>query len=57
MSYEVEIVEKKDPLIHLEAIKTSIKDLFKDLLDETKIFKYKITLKFELKKYQPRGRD
>ena len=40
MSYKVEIVEKKDPLIQLEASKTSIKDLFKDLLDETKGFKY-----------------
>ena len=55
MSYKVEIVEKKDPLIQLEASKTSIKDLFKDLLDETKGFKYQITLKVELKKYKPEG--
>ena len=55
MSYKVEIVEKKDPLIQLEASKTSIKDLFKDLLDETKGFKYQITLKVELRKYKSKG--
>ena len=49
MSYRVETVEKKDPLIQLEASKTSIKDLVKDLLDETKGFKYQITLKVKLK--------
>ena len=52
MSYKVELVEKKDPLIQLEASKSSIKDLFNDLLDETKGFKYQITLKIELKKMQ-----
>ena len=36
MSCKVEIVEKKDPLIQLEASKSSIKDLFKNLLDKTK---------------------
>ena len=30
---KVELVEKKDPLIHLEASKSSIKNLFNDLLD------------------------
>ena len=49
MSYKVELVEKKDPLIQLEASKSSIKDSFNDLLDETKGFKYQITLKGELK--------
>ena len=49
MSYKVELVEKKAPLIQLEASKSSIKDLFNDLLDETKGFKYQITLKVELK--------
>ena len=43
-AYEVELVEKKDPLIQLEAGKSSIKYLFNDLLDETKGFKYQITL-------------
>ena len=50
MSYKVEIAEKKDPLIQLEASKSSIKDLFNDLLDATKGFKYQIILKAELKK-------
>ena len=45
MSYKVEIVERKDPIIQLEASKSSIKDLFNDLLNETKGFKYQITVK------------
>ena len=49
MSYKVELVEKKDPIKHLEVSKPGIKDLFNDLLDETKAFKYQITLKAELK--------
>ena len=31
-SYIVEIIEPKDPLVQLEASKSSIEDLFKDLL-------------------------
>ena len=42
VSYKVESVVKKDPLIRLEASKLSIKDLFNDLLDEMKGFKYQI---------------
>ena len=38
MSYKVEIIEKKDPIKQLEASKSSIKDLFSDLLNETKGF-------------------
>ena len=45
MSYKVELVEKKK----LEASNSSIKDLFNDLLDETKGFKYQITVKILLK--------
>ena len=52
MSYKVEIIEKKDPIKQLEASKSSIKDLFSDLLNETKGFKYQITLKVMLKKYK-----
>ena len=52
MSYNGELIEKKDPFIQLEASKSSIKDLFSDLLDETKGFKYQITLKIFLKKYK-----
>ena len=36
MSYKVELIEKKDSLIPIEASKSSIKDLFNDLLDDTK---------------------
>ena len=51
MSYKVEIIEKKDPIKQLEASKSSIKDLFSDLLNETKGFKYQITLKVMLKNF------
>ena len=49
MSYKVELVQKKDLLIQLETSKSSIKDLSNDLLDETKGFKYQITVKVLLK--------
>ena len=55
MSCEVEVTEKKDPIKQLEANKSSIKDLFSDLLNEAKGFKYQITLKVMLKKYKPNG--
>ena len=44
MSYKVEIVERKDPIVQLEASKLSIKNLFSNLLNETKGFKYQITV-------------
>ena len=53
MSYKVKLVQKKDPIKQLEATKSSIKDLFSDLLNETKGFKHQITLKVALKKYKP----
>ena len=49
MSYKVKLVEKKDLITQLEASKSSIKDLLSDLLNETKGFKYQITLKVILK--------
>ena len=49
-SYKVEIIDFKDPLIQLESSKSSIKYLFKDLLNEMKGFKYQITLKTLLSK-------
>ena len=49
MSYKVETIEKRDPIKQLEASKSSIKDLFGDLLNEAKSFKYQITLKVMLK--------
>ena len=36
MSYKVEIVERKDLILQLEASKSSIKNLFSNLLNETK---------------------
>ena len=52
MSYKVQIVERKDPTVQLKASKLSIKNLFSDLLNETKGFKYQITVKVLLKKYK-----
>ena len=52
MSCKGKIVEKKDPMVQLEVSKFSIKNLFSDLLNETKGFTYKITVKFLLRKYQ-----
>ena len=52
MSYKVEIVERKDPIVQLEASKLSIKNLFSDLLNETKGFKYQIAVEILLKKYK-----
>ena len=55
ISYKVKLAEKKDPLIQLEASKASIKDLFKELLDEIKGFKYQITIKALLIKSKKNG--
>ena len=52
MPYKVEIIERKDPIIQLEASRSSIKDLFSNLLNETEGFKYQITVKVLLKKYR-----
>ena len=57
MTYKVEIIEKKDPTVQLEVSKLSIKDLFSDLLNETKRFKYQITVKVSLKKIQAQWRN
>ena len=54
-SYKVEIVERKDPIVQLEASKLSIKNLFSNLINEIKGFKYQITLKVLLKKNKPNG--
>ena len=55
MSFKVEIVDKKDLAVQLEASKSSIKDLLNDLLNETKGFKYQIPVKVLLKKYKSNG--
>ena len=49
MSYQVEIVGRKDPILQLEANKSSIKDLFNDLLNEIKGFKDQSSIKVLLK--------
>ena len=52
MTYKIKLIDKKDPLSQLEASESSIKDLFNDLLDETKGFKYQITAKILFQKYK-----
>ena len=52
MSYKVEIIEKQDPIVQLKASKLSIKNFFCDLLNETKDFRYQITVKVLLKKIE-----
>ena len=52
MSYKVKIIEEKDPIVQLEESKLSIKNLFNNLLNETKGFKYHIAFKVLLKKYK-----
>ena len=46
---------KKDPLIQLEVSKSSIEDLFKDLLNEIKSFKYQTILAVLLSKIKTDG--
>ena len=55
MSYKVEIIERKYPIVQLQASKSSIKDLFSDLLIEAKGFKYQIAVNILLKKYKVNG--
>ena len=55
VSYKVEIVERKDLIVQLEASKLNIKNLFSDVLNETKGFKYQITVKVLLKKWKLNG--
>ena len=53
-NYKVQLVEKKDPLMQLEASKLSTKGLLKHRLDERKGFKYQIILKVESKNISQR---
>ena len=55
MSYKVKMIEKKDPIVQLETSKLSIKNLFNDLLNELKGFKYQITVEVLFKKYKHNG--
>ena len=52
-SYKVEIVDKKDLIVQLEASSSSIKDLFNDLLNKTRGFRYQNTVNVLLRKYKP----
>ena len=54
-TYKFEIIDSKDSPAQLEASKSNIKDLFKDLLDEIKGFKYLITVKVLLRKHKENG--
>ena len=53
MSCKVGVIERKDPILQLEASKSSIKDFFSDLLNQTKGFKFQITVKVLLKNTRP----
>ena len=55
MSYKLEIIEKKDATVQLEISKLSIKDLSGNLSNETKCFKYHVTVKVLLKKCKLNG--
>ena len=48
-------MKKKDPFLQLEASKLSTKNLFSNLINEIKGFKYQITVKLLLKKCKPNG--
>ena len=48
-------MKKKDQINQLKESKSSIKDLLSDILNETKGFKYQITLKVMLKKCKSNG--
>ena len=51
-SYNIELIDSKDPSIQLTISKSSLINLFKDLLDEIKGLKYQMTLKVLLSKYK-----
>ena len=55
MLSKVEIIKRKNPIVQLEASKSSIKNLFNNLLNESKGFNYQITVKVFLKKYKLNG--
>ena len=57
MSYKVEIIERKYPIVQLKASKSSTKNLFNDRLNETKGFKYQINVKGSFKKIPVQWRN
>ena len=52
---KLKLLIKKVPLVQIEASKSSIEDVFKDLLNEIKDFKYQITLAVLLSKIKTDG--
>ena len=54
-SYKVKKIEPKNPLVPLKASKSSIGDLFKDLLNKMKGFEYQITVTVLLSKHKING--
>ena len=54
-SYKIEIVDKRDIIVQLKASEFSILELFKNLLNELKGFKYQITLAVLLSKVKNTG--
>ena len=55
MSYKLKQLKKKDAIVQIEASKLSIKNLFSDLLNELKCFKYQIAVEFLFKKCKVNG--
>ena len=51
----VEIIDPKDPFVQLEASKSSIEDLHKDLFNEVKSLKYQTIVIFLLCKHKMNG--
>ena len=49
MQCHINLKLNKDPIVQLKTIKLSTKNLFSDLLNETKGFKYQNTVKVVLK--------
>ena len=54
-SYKVKIIDSKDPLVQLETSKSRVEDLFKDLLNKMRGFKYQITVTFLLSRHKING--
>ena len=54
-SYNIEIFDKKNPIIKLKASELSIKNLFNELLNELKGLEYQITLAILLNKMKTNG--
>ena len=53
---KLKLLKKKDLIVQLEASKLNIKNLFNNLLNKLKGFKYQITVEVVLKKYKLNGK-